>query len=125
MPHWSATKARLQIFNSLWIGTQRSYIVSWVCNVNGAASGDGVLHTNRKPLSFMKKLRPKNPLFLAVIEKAQVPSMAIIAGFCHDCLPTTDSAFESLSNSKSHRPSSYRSRANQLTTTQLYQVYRG
>jgi hypothetical protein len=51
--------------------------------------------------------------------------MAIIAGFCHDCLPTTDSAFESLSNSKSHRPSSYRSRANQLTTTQLYQVYRG
>jgi hypothetical protein len=73
----------------------------------------------------MKKLRPKNPLFLAVIEEAQVPSMAIIAGFCHDCLPTTDSAFESLSNSKSHRPSSYRSRANQLTTTQLYQVYRG
>jgi hypothetical protein len=34
---------------------------------------------------------------LAVIEEAQVPSMAIMAGFCHDCLPTTDSAFESLS----------------------------
>jgi hypothetical protein len=72
--------------------------------VNGAASGDGVFHTNRKPLSFMKKLRPKNPLCLAVIEEAQVPSMAIMAGFCHDCLPTTDSAFASLSNSKSHRP---------------------
>jgi hypothetical protein len=56
----------------------------------------------------MKKLRPKNPLFLAVIEEAQVPSMAIITGFCHDRLPTTDSAFESLSNRKSHRPSSYR-----------------
>ena len=63
-----------------------------------AASGNGVFHTNRKPLSFMKKLRPKNPC-LAVIEEAQVPSMAIIAGFCHDRLPTTDSAFESLSNS--------------------------
>ena len=88
--------------------------------MNGAASGDGVFHTNRKPLSFMKKLRPKNPLCLAVIEETQVPSMAIMAGFCHDCLPTTDSAFESLSNSKSHRPSSSRSRANQLTTTQLY-----
>jgi hypothetical protein len=74
--------------------------------VNGAASSDGVFHTNRKPLSFMKKLRPKNPLFLAVIEEAQVPSMAIIAGFCHDRLPATHSAFESLSNSKSHRPSS-------------------
>ena len=51
--------------------------------MNGAAST--LLH---------EELRPKNPLCLAVIEEAQVPSMA---GFCHDCLPTTDSAFESLS----------------------------
>jgi hypothetical protein len=35
-----------------------------------AVSSDGVFHTNRKPLSCMKKLRPKNPLFLAVIEEA-------------------------------------------------------
>ena len=95
--------------------------------MNGAASGDGVFHTNRKPLSFMKKLRPKNPLCLAVIEEAQVPSMAIMAGFGDDCLPTTDSAFESLSNSKSHRPVLFRrdQRRIKLTTIQLYQVYRG
>ena len=35
-----------------------------------AALGDGVFHANRKPLSCMKKLLPKNPLFLAVIEEA-------------------------------------------------------
>jgi hypothetical protein len=35
-----------------------------------AASGDGVFHTDRKPLSCMKELGPKDPLFLAVIEEA-------------------------------------------------------
>jgi hypothetical protein len=96
-----------------------------VCNVNGAASGDGVFHTNRKPLSFMKKLRPKNPLVLAVIEEAQVASMAIIAGFLSRLPAYHSQRFRKPVQQQSHRPSSSRSRANQLTTIQLYQVYRG
>jgi hypothetical protein len=39
--------------------------------------------------------------------------MASIAGFCHDCLPTSHSAFESLPNSKSHvRPLLHQGRIN-------------
>jgi hypothetical protein len=56
----------------------------------------------------MMQLRPKNPLPLAVIEEAELPSMAVISGFDHDGLPTAHSAFKSLSNYKPHRPPSDR-----------------
>ena len=52
------------------------------------------------------KLRPKNPLLFAVIDETKVSSMSSIADFGNNRLPTTHSAFESLSNRKAHCPSS-------------------
>lgn len=99
---------------SFSLGTSRRYYRRLFCL-------GGLFHANRDPFPRMMKLRPKNPLLLAVIEEAEVPSMASIASFGHDCLSPTHSAFESLSNYKPHRPSSDRSKANQLATAQLYQ----
>src|SRR5436190_22529213 len=64
--------------------------------------GGHLFHPNRNPFFRIQKLRPENPLLLAIIEKAESSSAAIIADFGDNRLPSIRNTFESLSNSKAH-----------------------